>query len=83
MFVKTRGSYFRWGVEEPLESGEEDDECIMDNVELFAMMARGFPTDAEGSIMPCVSVHAMNGVYDFKTTRITSSGKGKGCSSVD
>ncbi|KAF3644752.1 hypothetical protein T459_23859 [Capsicum annuum] len=64
-------------VEEPLESVEEEDEGVMNNVELCAMMAQGFPTNEEGSIMPCVSVHTLNGVYDFKTIRVTSSVNGK------
>ncbi|KAF3652903.1 hypothetical protein FXO37_17281 [Capsicum annuum] len=69
---KNKRQLFSMEVEE-----EEENEYIMDNVELFAMMAQGFPTDVEGSIMPCVSVHAMNGVYDCKKVRVTSTVKGK------
>lgn len=44
-----------------------------DPLEIFAMMAQGLATDSEGSIMPHVSVHVMNGVQDFRTMRVTTS----------
>ncbi|PHU12258.1 hypothetical protein BC332_19188 [Capsicum chinense] len=76
---KNKRQLFSMKVEEPLESGEEENEGVMNNVKLYVMMAQGFPTYEEGYIMSCVSIHALNSVYDFKTMRVTSSVKGKLC----
>lgn len=75
MFVRKR-ELFSLEVEDCEESTAVEEE-MMDPGELLAMMAQGLETDSEGSILPHVSMHEMNGIHDFRTMRVTVSVKGK------
>lgn len=46
---------------------------MLDPTELLSMIAQGLETDSEGLILPHVSVHALNGIHDFRTIRVTTS----------
>lgn len=74
---KNKRQLFSLELEEYVGPEEQGEECLLDSAEMFAMMPQGLATDAEGSIMPHVSVHAMNGTYDFRTMRVTTTIKGK------
>lgn len=64
-------------LEESTEEEIGEGDCIIDPAQILSMIGQGLATDSEGLIMPHVSVHAMNGLYDFKTMRVTTSLKGK------
>lgn len=44
-------------VEEGIEEVELEEEVMLDPAELLTMIGQGLETDAEGSILPHVSVH--------------------------
>ncbi|XP_075103740.1 uncharacterized protein LOC142178308 [Nicotiana tabacum] len=74
---KNMRQFFSMEVEEEIEEVELEDEVMLDSPELITMIGQGLETNVEGSILPHVSVHAMNGLHDFRTMRVIVSVKGK------
>lgn len=64
-------------VDEGIEPVELEEEMMLDPVELLTTITHGLETASEGSILPHVFVHAMNGIHDFRTMRVTTSIKEK------
>ncbi|XP_070015925.1 uncharacterized protein LOC142174252 [Nicotiana tabacum] len=64
-------------VDDCIKPVELEKEVMLDPAELLTMIAHGLETDPEESILPHVSVHAMIGIHDFGTMRVTVSIKGK------
>ncbi|KAF3680331.1 hypothetical protein FXO37_03370 [Capsicum annuum] len=58
-------------VEEEKDESKETEELMVDLAGFFTMIAQELETGENGSILPHVSVHAMNGVRDFRTMRVT------------
>ncbi|XP_070022382.1 uncharacterized protein [Nicotiana sylvestris] len=74
---KNKRQLFSMKAEEGIEEVELEEEVMFDPAQLLTMIGQGLETDAEGSILPHVSVHAINGLHDFRTMRVAVSVKGK------
>lgn len=68
---KNKRHLFYMEVEEQQDPVELEEEAIFDAAELLTIMAQGLETDEEGSILPLVSMHAISGIHDFRTMRVT------------
>lgn len=53
------------------------DDAMWDPAECLVMLGQGCETDLEGSILPNISVHTVNGLHDFRTLMITISVEGR------
>ncbi|OIT26376.1 hypothetical protein A4A49_56933, partial [Nicotiana attenuata] len=74
---KNKRQLFYMEIEEQQDPVELEEEVMFDAAELLTIMAQGLETDEEGSILPLVSMHAVSGIHDFRTMRVTVSVKGK------
>ncbi|PHT35586.1 hypothetical protein CQW23_23286 [Capsicum baccatum] len=64
-------------VEEVEDESEKTEELMVDPAEFLTMISQELETNENGSILPHVLVHAMNGIHEFRTIRVTIFVKGK------
>lgn len=64
-------------MDESQEPVELEENVMLDAVDFLTIMAQGLETDEDGSILPNVSMHAISGIHDFRTTRVKVSIKSK------
>ncbi|PHU04209.1 hypothetical protein BC332_25031 [Capsicum chinense] len=64
-------------VEEVEDKSEKTEELMVDPAEFLTMISQELETNENGSFLPHVLVHAMNGIHEFRTIRVTTFVKGK------